>query len=330
MQKKTKGILFALLLGLVLPAILIEIVQGTGKQQKNSAVPAEQTQQTQETQVQPNRTENVFLLPVLMEDGTVRKIELDAYITGVVIAEMPTDFETEALKAQAVVARTYALKRFLAGEKHPEQAICTDPSCCQAYCDLAEFLNSGGAQECLDKVADAVMQTHMMVLTYNGEMIDATYFSCSGGRTEDALSVWGSDVPYLRSVVSPGEENSAHYMDTVFFTLDEFSECMQIDGALLNGSWIGNITYTNGGGVDTISICGHEYSGTEIRQKLGLRSTSFVMTAVGNTVTVTTKGFGHRVGMSQYGADAMAVSGSSYEEILTYYYQGTKLEEYEI
>ncbi len=324
-----QGILFAVVLGILVPAIFMKTARNVKKTEQDNreetTLPevTEQTQATQKPQVS-------FQLPVLMKDGSIVQMDLEAYITCVVLAEMPADFEKEALKAQGVVARTYALKGYFGKEKHSQKAICTDPSCCQAFCTYEDYMAKGGTQIAFDKVEDAVLQTQGMVLTYNGALIDATYFSCSGGKTEDAQAVWGSDVPYLQSVVSPGEEKAAHYMDTVFFTLQEFADCISIDKASLQGDWIGDISYTKGGGVASIRICGQDYTGTQMRQLLGLRSTAFVITAVGNTVTVTTKGFGHRVGMSQYGADAMAVSGSTYVEILTYYYQGTVLEQFEI
>ena len=166
------------------------------------------------------------------------------------------------------------------------------------------------------------------MLTYQGKLIEATYFSCSGGRTEDALAVWGEDVPYLQSVESPGEEGAAHYVDTVSFTASEFCEKIGKELPGIPAEWIGTIRYTAGGGVETIYIGDEPYSGTQLRSMLNLRSTAFLITAAGDTVTITTKGYGHRVGMSQYGADAMAVQGCSYEEILAHYYPGTKLQQW--
>ena len=134
------------------------------------------------------------------------------------------------------------------------------------------------------------------------------------------MAVWGTDYPYLRATDSPGEEGAAHYTDTVTFTVAEFAEKLGIAQVTL-----GNATYTAGGGVNTISIGGKEFKGTQVRTLLGLRSTAFTIELSGERVTVTTKGFGHRVGMSQYGADAMALEGKSYREILAHYYQGTAL-----
>lgn len=306
-------------LGLLLPGILMRAAQ------------VRNTQETGDTATQSSETQDAqreFMLPVLTAEGTVEQMRLNDYVTCVVLAEMPAEFDIEALKAQAVVARTYALRRYQSGEKHVKRAVCTDSACCQAFCTQRSFLDRGESQENLQKVVDAVEQTEDQVLTYAGALIEATYFSCSGGRTEDALAVWGAEIPYLQAVDSPGEEKASHYMDTVSFTVQDFAERMGLEPSSLSGNWIGPITYTAGGGVDTIRIGGHSYKGTTVRQKLGLRSTAFVITAVGNSVTVTTKGFGHRVGMSQYGAEAMAVSGSDYGQILSYYYQGTKLEKF--
>ena len=256
----------------------------------------------------------------------LQQMPLEDYLVGVVLGEMPASFETEALKAQAVVARTYTLKCAAAGVKHGAGIMCADPSCCQAYAAPADY---GGGAENLNKVRSAVEETAGQVLTYNGNLIEATYFSCSGGVTEDAVAVWGTDYPYLRSVESPGEEAAAYYTDSVYFTAEVFQQKL---GRKLTGSpksWVGFVTYTAGGGVNTIRIGGVDYKGTDIRAKLGLRSTVFTMTADMDGITVNTKGFGHRVGMSQYGADAMALRGCDYEEILTHYYQGTRLTAYE-
>ena len=168
-------------------------------------------------------------------------------------------------------------------------------------------------------------ETENLVLSYQGELIEATYFSCSGGSTEDAVAVWGTDVPYLQAVASPGEENAAHYSDTVTFKAEEFASLLGLDLTGAPKSWIGPVSYTEGGGVDTMEIGGVRFKGTTLRSALGLRSTAFSVSCTNDAVTITTRGFGHRVGMSQYGADAMAVNGSTFEEILSYYYQGTEL-----
>lgn len=268
---------------------------------------------------------SVITISVLLDGGTVTQMDLDEYVQGVVLKEMPADFEFEALKAQAVVARTYAMRGKTVGSKHENADVCTNSECCQAFCSREEYLAAGGDAEMAEKVEKSVTETKNAVLIYNGKLIEATYFSCSGGRTEDALAVWGSDVPYLQSVESPGEENAAHYSDTVTFSLDAFANCLNLSVPGSLEDWIGEVKYTQGRGVDTIQIGGASFTGKELRKLLGLRSTNFSINAAGDTVTVTTMGFGHRVGMSQYGADAMAATGETYESILAHYYPGTTL-----
>ena len=172
----------------------------------------------------------------------------------------------------------------------------------------------------------ALSQTSAQVLTYENFLIDATYFSCSGGQTEDALAVWGEDIPYLQSVSSPGEENAAHFRDSVEFSSQAFQKALgqQLTGAPTD--WFGHVEYTKGGGIKSILIGDKRYTGTELRTILDLRSTAFSITTLHDTVVITTKGFGHRVGMSQYGAQAMALSGANYEEILAHYYPGTVID----
>ena len=314
MNKLWRDILGAAFLGLVVPWMLLNALLRPQSPTPDSSEPA-QTQQSSAA----------FLMPVLMPDGQIQNMELDAYLTGVVLGEMPADFEPEAQKAQAVVARTYALRSYEAGTKHPGGAGCTASSCCQGYCSKEDYLAKGGTEDGYQKIHAAVTATTGEVLVYEGKLIEATYFSSSGGRTEDAVAVWGSDVPYLQATDSP---ESAYYektVATVTFTAEEFSAAL---GQTFDGSpatWLGAVTYTDGGGVDTMVIGGTAYKGTTLRQKLGLRSTAFTMTAVGDHITVTTRGYGHRVGMSQYGAEAMAASGSTYAQILAHYYQDTTL-----
>jgi len=302
--------------GLVVPLILIGVLIHM----------EEDTQQAQGDTVQTEQTAKHILLQ--LDDGTVEEMELQTYLIRVVLAEMPTSFPEEALKAQAVVARTYAVRRQLA-EKHPGGAVCLQASCCQGYREEDDFLRAGGSQEALEKVRRAVADTNGMVLTYEGELIDATYFSCSGGSTEAAVAVWGSDVPYLQSVESPGEEDAAYDTEEVAFRGEDFARCMGFENEGEPAQWFSGIRYTDGGGVDTITIRGEEYRGTRMRQLLGLRSTAFEIRVDGDWIYITTHGYGHRVGMSQYGAKAMAEKGSAYEEILAHYYLDTKLEKWE-
>lgn len=327
MNKRWAEMILALLFGLGIPAILISVISSNSNVNSTDTSPMESTEAiiatTEETQVK-----NQHKIHLLMDDNSIQDLEIEQYIISVVLQEMPADFEMEALKAQAVVARTYAMRRQAIGNKHEGASVCTNPSCCQGYCSIEQYLNNGGTQDEVDKITQAVTATTGEVLTYNGELVEATYFSCSGGMTEDAAAVWGTDIPYLQSTESPGEEQATHYTDTVSFASEKFSQLL---GFTLSGkpeSWFQDITYTDGGGVENIWICGEKFTGIELRKLLGLRSTCFTIAAVGDVISITTKGFGHRVGMSQYGADAMAVQGKTYADILAHYYCGTSLSGY--
>lgn len=284
---------------------------------KENAEPAEPTVTT--------ACAGVPTIHVLTEHG-MKEMELNEYLIGVLLCEIPGNFHVQAQKAQAVVARTYALRTVNFKDKHNGNAICTDPGCCQGYRDPDEYLSQGGESSRISLARTAVTETDGQVLTYQGALIDATYFSCSGGQTEDALAVWGEDIPYLQSVPSPGEENAEHYWDSVFMTAEEFQDAL---GETLTGnpnSWFGNTLYTRGGGVAHMWIGGKRYEGTTLRSLLGLRSTAFSVAVTNGMIAITTRGFGHRVGMSQYGAQAMAQSGKEYREILAYYYPGTVID----
>lgn len=318
MKNSWKQALFAIFMGLVVPWCVVMLATPDAPQEE---ITTQTTAQVQETAPSTDVLINVLL------DGEMKEMRLDDYLVGVLLGELPGDFHLEAKMAQAVVARTYTMRTVRRKDKHPNDAVCSDSSCCQSYIAPGDYLARGGSVETVDSAMQAVGQTEGMVLTYAGELIDATYFSCSGGTTETALAVWGSDVPYLQSVSSPGEEMAAHYTDTVKFTAKEFQVLLGVE---LNGdpaTWFGNIVYTDGEGVASMTVGGKEYSGTELRSVLGLRSTAFTITAVGNSIVITTKGFGHRVGMSQYGAQAMALAGSDYEQILLHYYSGAVLEQ---
>lgn len=325
MNRRWLHLLLPVFLGVVLPCVSMLVVSG-----KNSNVVFTTKNTSYSAESFPTDTGSLekIYIPVLQNDSIICDIPLEDYITGVVLSEMPASFETEALKAQAVVARTYVLRRLQGKTKHANAAVCTDPSCCQGYCDVNTYRRDGGKDSDISKIQSAVACTEGLVLIYNNELIEATYFSCSGGSTEDAKAVWGEDIPYLQATESPGEEHAKYFTHTQCYRLDEFQTLLsrKLDGD--PASWIGEITYTSGGGVDAIDIGGRLYSGTEIRRLLNLRSTSFSISIMGDVVAITTKGFGHRVGLSQYGADAMAMQGRDYTEILRHYYKGTKLCEY--
>lgn len=324
MNNSGKAWFVAFAMGILLPGLLFSVCEKFVSREENKPPRQSPSAVTEPAQNQPAPPKTTGQVAVLMPEGQVM-LDMQDYLTGVLLAEMPVDFDAEALKAQAVVSRTYALRRNAVGNKHPQGAVCTESSCCQAYRSVDDFLSKGGTTEMLEKVKQAIVATQDQVLTYNGDFIEATYFSCSGGRTEDALAVWGTDIPYLQAVDSPGEENASHFVDAAEFSVDEFTALLGISSSEVN---IGAVTFTDGGGVATMVIGGKQFSGTEIRQKLGLCSTAFSMYATDETIFVSTRGFGHRVGMSQYGAEAMAVRGIDYQKILYHYYPGTQLTVY--
>lgn len=312
-----KDMLTAFFMGAVVPGMMLNVTA------KMAPQPPMEPQET----VQAAAPRPVYPMRERLEEDRVDVRNMDDYLLGVVLAEMPASFEAEALKAQAVAARTYTQKAYQSGGKHGDGSVCRDSTCCQAYIEPEAYLAHGGTMADLAKVRAAVEETCGQVLTYDGALIEATYFSCSGGRTEDAAAVWGTEFPYLQAVPSPGEENSVHFSEELTFTSSEFAEALGTELPDDVESWFGQTVYTDGGGVSTMEIGGTAYPGTRLRSLLGLRSTAFTVEAEGDAVKITTKGYGHRVGLSQYGADAMAVSGSTYEEILAHYYPGTVLSE---
>ena len=288
--------------------------------------PMESTEPTAAESTQAPEPETSFdgglILRVETPEG-IREMPLHDYLVGVVLAEMPTDFAPEALKAQAVASRTYALRK-AETRKHTGADVCGSYACCQAWTPKEEHENT----EALQKAEDAVTQTDGLVVTYDGSLIDATFFSCAGGMTEAAAAVWGSDVPYLQAVESP--EHEEKYEDCVTIGAQEFAETIrsvhpeaELDGE--PAEWFAEQRRTVGGGLDTVQIGGVTVHGTELRKLFSLRSTDMTITTSDGAVTIRTSGYGHRVGLSQYGADALAEEGEDFEQILLHYYQGTEV-----
>ena len=274
------------------------------------------------------------LVRVRMEDGTAATLTLADYLWRVVAAEMPASFEREALRAQAVTARTYTLYQMGIGTNpnHPEADMCTDIACCQAYLDPDQAAaNWGdGASAYAAKITDAVSSTDGQAIFYEGALIDAVFFSSAAGRTLDAVEVWGGSVPYLTGVESPEGEEVPNYHTTVAVSLEDFQETFlaQYPQADLSGApsgWFQSLRPTSSGGVNTVEVGGVVVKGSELRSLFGLRSAHFTVTAGAEGVTFSVTGYGHGVGMSQYGANAMARAGASWQEILEHYYTGVTI-----
>ena len=307
-----KQLIQSLMLAGVLPAVLIGALSSGFTRKEEQQLPREESREHYE-------------ITVIDKDGLSRVMELESYVTGVVLGEVSADFNVEALKAQAVAARTYTLYCIEVLKKHSGGAVCTDYHCCQAYCEPEEYCGDGGSEQELKKVMDAVEDTAGEVLKYGSDLICATYFASSGGQTEDALEVWGKSYPYLKSVESLGEENCGYFSELVSISPAELQNVLGVQLRGAPSSWLGMVKYTVGGGVDLIRIGGRLYSGVELRKLLKLRSTMMTITATDKEIVIETKGYGHRVGMSQHGANAMANNGQSYCDILAHYYQDTAL-----
>ena len=256
------------------------------------------------------------------EDG-VETVDEDTYLTAVVLSEMPASFEPEALAAQAVAARTFLARQRLAG-KHMDCDVCADSACCQAWSSEATLEAKYGVElpQYWDKASAAVAETAGEILTYDGAPIEAVYFSCSGGSTEAAVAVWGTDVPYLQALRY--ESEAAFPEDKLRAILNKAAPEAKLDGA--SEGWFGEPILTEGGGVASVTIGGEDFTGTQLRSLLGLNSTRFTVTCGDGEVVFHVRGFGHRVGMSQYGANAMAKLGFDYRAILQYYYRGAGIE----
>ena len=274
---------------------------------------------------------------VSLGDGEILTLPLDKYLWRVVAAEMPASFEPEALKAQVVAARTYTVSKMgRTVETHPDADVCTDITCCQAYTDPAEAAANWGdsAQAYTDKIAAAVADTDGMVALFQGAPIQAVFFSSAAGKTVDAVEVWGNSVPYLTSVDSPeGEEDVPNYHSTVTVPLEEFKAKISAahPDADLSGEpagWFANTVQNSGGGVEYVDVGGVTLRGSELRTLFGLRSTYFTPSAVAEGVSFSVTGYGHGVGMSQYGANTLAKEGKDYQEILKWYYTGVEIGPY--
>ena len=274
------------------------------------------------------------LVRVAMPDGTVSSLTMAEYLWRVVAAEMPASFETEALRAQAVTARTYTLYQMSIGQNpnHPDADMCTDISCCQAYLSPEDAAANWGDQAQIwgEKIARAVSDTDGQAILYEGQPIDAVFFSSAAGRTLDSVEVWGGSVPYLTSVESPEGEEVPNYHTTVTVPVAEFKSVFLVryPDADLSGApetWFQNMAPTSSGGVDTVEVGGVTVKGTALRTLFDLRSANFSVTADSETVTFSVPRYGHGVGMNQYGENTMAKAGSSWREILTHYYTGVTI-----
>lgn len=273
----------------------------------------------------------------LLHNGEVLTMSLHDYLYGVICAEIPASFPVEAIKAQAVAARTYTLnklKRYEDGyaiaDSHKGAQMCSDIGHCKGYsAESAKDLWGKDADLYKNKIQNAVYETDGEYVAYEDEPIVAVFHAASTERTENAEDVWGGTYPYLVSTDSYGGEQSPRYYGEVrVSSSDLIKKITAATGEkfeLQDGHWIGEIDRSEAGGVKSIVIGGKTFTGTKIRSIFSLNSTNFTVEYDDGDFVFKTVGYGHCVGMSQYGARAMAVDGMKYSEILTHYYTGTKL-----
>lgn len=279
------------------------------------------TEHTSIDNTSTNNTTNssVSEITVYRSNGSVINLNMTDYLIGVVSSEMPASFNLEALKAQSVLARTYALKAKQTGKK------LTDTVSTQSYIDIDQMKNKWGNSfnTYYNKIKNAVENTNEEYLSYNGNYIEALYHSTNNGKTESSLDVFGNYYPYLISVSSEYDKNASSYLRTINMPLDTISNKLGLN--LNNDSVISILSYTDGGNIKEININGNNFSGKKVRELLGLRSADFDISISDNNANITTRGYGHGVGMSQYGANGIANTGYGYKDILSHYYPGTTL-----
>lgn len=266
-----------------------------------------------------NNTNSSKTISVKLASGTVITIGLEDYVIGVVGGEMPASFNSEALKSQAVAARTYALKKTANG------ATISATTADQVYKTDAELKKLWGNSfnTYYTKIKNAVLATSGEVMTYGGKYIDAVYFSTSNGMTEDAANVWGNSVPYLKPVSSSFDVGVSGFSKTKTIPMSVISEKLGVN--LTSVSQITINSRTSGDRVNSVTIAGKNFTGVKVRSLLGLRSADFSVSQSGSSIVFTTKGYGHGVGMSQYGANGMANAGYNYKQILKHYYTGISI-----
>lgn len=265
--------------------------------------------------------------------NTTFKMDIEEYLVGVLAAEMPASYEMEALKAQAVAARSYILSNMDSpNPKHPNADVCTDSTHCKAWLSETEAKAKWKSFDKIlywNKLRSAVSTTRGEYMIYDDQVVEAFFFASSGGKTENSEDVWGSSRPYLKSVESSGDTASADCYSTLTLSLAEFKSKLQPFLSQQLGSdtplQIGKIMRTQGGSVAEITLFGKSFKGTEIRSIFGLRSANFIIDTVDNKVVFKVAGYGHGVGMSQVGANYMAKSGQNYTEILSHYYTNIQI-----
>lgn len=275
---------------------------------------------------------------MLIEEKEIVEIPLEEYLIGVVAAEMPAAFELEALKAQAVAARTYALRKMgMENQLYPDAHICDDPNHCQAWLSDEDMMKRWGATGYVTykrKIQQAITETQGLIITHNNKLIDPVYHSTCGSSTENSEAVWNIPLPYLRSVPCRWGQESPRYQEKKTLTWDQINQLLEanigIRATFTGGNYSHNsiavVSKTATGRAAQLKIGNETIPATKVRSALGLNSTNMTINTTNTGVTFTTTGFGHGVGMCQYGANGQAKEGKSFQEILTYYYTDVQIQ----
>ena len=307
-------------------------------------IPANAQSQTPENQEEPAQQEgekqenyqDITIQLLHAKTGEVEQVNLEEYLCHVVSAEMPADYELEALKAQAIVARTYTMYK-RNNKKHTNADICDDSTCCQAWVSKEDRFarwEESKRESNWQKIEQCINETRGKIVTYQNEPINAFFHSNSGGKTEIPVNVWGggSNLPYLQVVETAGEEGYTQYASEVELTQEEILNKLkekyadiQID--FTKEEEVQIIDYTDSQRVKTVRFGNHELSGVETRTIFGLKSTNFEITKQEGKIKFSVKGYGHGVGMSQTGADALAKQEKTAEDIIHHFYQDVEIKQ---
>ena len=319
-----------LLIFFLLPALL------TKKNVEAKVSDNKEINATEEEKVENYDYKNYGTIKLLhLETNEVEEVPIDTYLVNVVSAEMPADFEIEALKAQSVVARTYTIYK-IQNKKHDNADICDDSGCCQAWISKEERLarwDEGVRESNWQKIEQAVNETKGKIITYEGKPINAFFHSNSGGKTEVPVNVWGgTGYPYLQVVETSGEDNYTQYNSEVVLSKEEILEKLKVNYSDISIDFNNNddlkiLEYTDSGRVKTVKFGNHNLSGTETRSLFGLRSTNFEIIKENDNIKFSVKGYGHGVGMSQTGANTLAKEGKIYEDIIKHFYIGVEIQD---
>ncbi|MUK89675.1 stage II sporulation protein D [Ornithinibacillus sp. L9] len=259
------------------------------------------------------------------QTNSIEDVPLETYVSRVVASEMPAEFEMEALKSQALAARTYIVNKLIYQEEDAESDV-SDSIFDQVYKSEDELRDIWGKNynSNMKKIAEAVAATEGKILTYNNSPIDPQFFSTSNGYTENSEDYYSNEIPYLRSVESPWDEASPYFLDQETFEIADVENKLEID-LPDNNQFAIETTRTESNRVKELKLGEYTFSGRDVRDALELRSSDFTIEQKNDYLIFKTKGNGHGVGMSQYGANGMAKEGKTYEEIVTYYYKDVEI-----